>query len=182
MGLKQFFSGETLVLIAPLPVADCVDRLRGAMTNGGGSFPAAPVSGIVHNDWLQVCKVLPKGTKNSFQTFLRATLTAEGSSTRLTCHSGMHPLVAVFTLFWFALVLVFALGFTFLSLHPRDDIDIPDPAFIVPLMMLPMGIGLVFFARHHARAERQFLLDFLRDTIGARPAPETIRAESVIQR
>jgi hypothetical protein len=168
MGLKQWLTGETIVLTSPLPIAVCVDRLRGAMADGVGSFPAAPVRGAVDENWLQLVKVLQKGSQNSFQTYLRATLRGESSTTRLACRIGPHPLVIVFTLIWLAFALAIAIVSTLLGLKSQVTGGAIQFGLVIPFLMIPMGIAILGFGRFMARNERQFLLDFLRDTIEAR--------------
>ena len=167
--LKAWLGYETDLLISPLPIDECVGRLRAAVIgDGSAAFGQEGVIGKVGENSLRVRKGLRMGMHNSFQTYLRATLESEGTSTRLTCHFGLHRFVAVFMLFWFGLVLIFAVGFMVVGLRSIEAVDVPGVAFVVPLMMVPMGVGLVGVCRRMARGERQFLLDFLRETIDAR--------------
>ena len=165
MGLRRWLGYETDLLISPLPLEACMTQLKGAAAEDG-----VVVAAIGANS-LRLRKRLEEESHNSFQTYLRATLHSEGNATRLNCRFGPHPFVMVFMVFWFLLALGIAAAILVISSSGTDAGEIPSIAAMMPFMMAPMGIVVVAIGRRFARGERQYLLDFLSDTIAARPAP-----------
>jgi len=184
MGLRRWMGYETDLLISPLPLEECISRLRDAVVeDGGATFGQECVVGTVGEDSLRLRKALQEGNHNSFQTYLRATLESQGMSTRLTCCFGPHPFVAVFTVFWLFLALAIAVAIVIINAGASDAGGIPSPVVLIPFMLAPMGIVVVALGRRFARGERQYLLDFLGDTIEVRPAPASAGGGvSVVQR
>jgi hypothetical protein len=177
--LKQWLRYETADLVSPLPPAQCVERLRAALDEDG-----APVLGNVGTASLRLRKVLGENVHNSFQTYLRATLDAAGAGTRLNCRFGPHPFVVAFMLFWFLAVLGFLVGFSIFFAGSVGDPMARGMTTIIPIFMFVFGIGMVTFGRHWSRDEARFLLEFLQQTIAARPVTlgKAAPSESVVQR
>ena len=95
--------------------------------------------------------------------------------TYLRCRFGLHPIVAIFFGVWFAIVGLFvsAAVLTFIvevgvrhTLTPAQA----GPGLIFILGMLVFGIALLAAGKHLARDERGYLIDFLRQTLAAKPA------------
>jgi len=171
--LKRWLGYETKVLVSPLPRTDCAARLRALTQSEWTLFGSSPVIGRVGDSTLKLRKRPPAMMHNSFQTYLRGALTDEGASTRLTCRFGLHSFVAVFMVFWFGMLWVFAsIGLVAWLNHPAD-FSFLILGLVGPLVMTTFGIGLVAFCRYLARDEQRFLLDLLRDTIRAEEAPPT---------
>jgi hypothetical protein len=170
--LRRWLGYETDVLISPLPIDECVSRLRAVVTEEG-------VIGEVGENTLRLRKALAEGAYNSFQTYLRATLESERMSTRLICRFGPHPFVAVFMVFWVCLALAIAVAILIINSPASDPGDMTG-IFVAaaPFVMIPMGIAMAVGGRHIARGERPFLLDFLRKTIDARQRPQSDAARS----
>ena len=179
MGLKSCLGYARDELIAPLSPEECVTRLNDKV---GGMFGDSPVVGSVGTRSLRLRKRL-HNANNSFQTYLRATLNGEGKATRLSCRFGPHPAVVAFMLFW--LVFATAIGIAFVSLGGQaEGGDVPMAVRFMPFLMLPFGIALFIGGRYWARHERQFLLDFLHETLDARllSTSTTTRAAPMIER
>ena len=125
-----------------------------------------------------------EGAHNSFQTYIFAKLSSEGTSTRLTCRCGMHPFGIIFMTVWFSGVGAGAIGSLVLGLRHYANGTMPSVAGLVPWGMVVFGIVLVRVGRRMARGEREFLMDFLRQTIKARPdvSRSTVRVGSVVRR
>jgi hypothetical protein len=163
-------ASESLDLISPLPRDECVRRLQVATDRWWALFGSRPLVGHVGESFLRVRKRIGYG--NSFQCRLSATLEDEGSRTRLRCRLGMHPSVTLFMAFWFCgVVLIGAevLVSTAAALLRGDASAQAWMGIIGPFGMLAFGVALVAFGRFLARNEREFLLNFLRATIDARP-------------
>src|SRR5262245_47446254 len=95
MGLMRWLGYQTDELISPLSIIECTDRLRSATQSEWTIFGTRSVVGKVGEKSFRLRKRL-KMSRNSFQTYLFAKLSSEGTSTRLTCQFGMHPFVLVF--------------------------------------------------------------------------------------
>lgn len=178
MALKQWFGSETVVLNSSLPIDECVGRLRAAVVEKG-------VTGKIDENALSLRKALPDGVHNSFQTYLRAELETEGSMTRVTCRLGPHRFVVAFLVFWVCLALAIASAILWINLPALNAGDASSAISVaIPFMMMPMGVAVAVGGRRFARGERQFLLDFLRETIEARliTAATAARTVSVVQR
>jgi len=170
--LKSWLGYNTDILRSPLPMPECLDRLRAAIEDEEGD---SRVVGKVVAQSLRLRKRLPEESHNSFQTYLNATVEPDGAATRLVCRFGPHPLVIVFVLFW-CLSLV---GVT-VAIKLVAAPDLPAAALAVPVIMALMAVAIVGGGRRFARDERGFLLDFLRETIDARSL--AARVESVVRR
>jgi len=167
-------------LISPRPLEECVARLQEAV---GGMFDNGPVIGRVDERSLRIRKRL-QNAKNSFQTFLHATLERNGGATRISCRFGPHPLVLGFMVFWLVSAAAIGIAFWTLGLPSANGGQIPIIVRVMPFLMMPMGLAMVFIGRYWARHERQFLLDFLRETVEAKPqqATSSARTAPVIER
>jgi hypothetical protein len=86
----------------------------------------------------------------------------------------MHPLVRIFNAVWFGGVALFggtlflATGLNALSGKSGDTRE-TLLGMIIALVMLSFGIGVVRLGRYLARNDPQFLMDFLIQTLDARP-------------
>ena len=183
MNMLRWLGYETHILLSSLPVAECVRRLRAAVAGDGlGASGKSLVLGTVGAHSLRLHKRLSGGSYNSFQTYLSGQLIGEGETTRLTCRSGMHWFILLFMALWLSPFVAITLLLLFLNLR---DLSMPDlETYFVPLLFMLLGVGLLGIGRFMARGERQFLLDFLYETIGARAqsAFENPQTEPVVQR
>lgn len=179
----RWLSFTTDELVSPLSLAECTAQLRAVVQSEWMIFGSSKVVGHVGEKSFRLRKRLHR-MRNSFQTYLFAKLTSEGASTRLTCRSGPHPFVIVFMIIWFGGVTAGAVGTLGVGLRQAGSGTMPSAFLLIPWAMVVFGIGLVGVGRRMARGERQFLLDFLRETIAAQPsAPHrTTKSESVVQR
>jgi hypothetical protein len=110
------------------------------------------------------------GYRNSFQTFMFGTTTAEGRGTRIVARTGMHPFAAVFMTVWLSVV---ALAAT-IGVSAAIGAEAGDPVqallLLVPLGMFGFGIALVGIGRWIARNERARLIEFLERTVDGKRA------------
>src|SRR4051812_21410120 len=99
-------NSNRIELIAPLPPAECASRLkavidteRSALFSFAGLFGSRPVVGRVTESSLRLRKRI--GYRNSFQSFLTATMRPEAGGTLISGDVAMHPFVRVFMFVWF---------------------------------------------------------------------------------
>jgi hypothetical protein len=168
MGLIRWLGYQTDDLVSPLSIIECTDRLRSAIQSEWAISGTSRVVGKVGEKSFRLRKRLEK-SHNSFQTYLFARLSNEGTSTRLTCKFGMHPFVVVFMFVWLSGVTAAAIGSLVFGLRQYFDGTMPSLGVLVPWGLALFGIVLVRVGRGMARGERKFLMDFLRETVKAQP-------------
>jgi len=148
-------------LHSPIPPERCADVLRAAIVNdwkweglGSGKRVAGSVNGTSVK--------LRKRTlyNNSFRTYLYASLAPEGSGSRVSVRSGVHPMAIVFMTIWFGVSLT---PFAVELLSPRGTL--PLAVLAMPLM----GVAFVTVGRLFSYGDRAYLLDFLATTLRAAP-------------
>lgn len=182
MGLIRWLGYQTDELVSPLSIIECINRLRSATQSEWAIFGTSPVVGKVGEKSFRLRKRL-KMSHNSFQTHLSASLSSEGTSTRVTCRFGMHPFVVIFMIVWLGAVTGGAIGSLVFGLRHSNG-TMPSAAGLVPWGLALFGIVLVGVGRGMARGEREFLMDFLRQTVEARPdmSRSRMRVETVVRR
>ena len=156
-------------------------RLRGTVRSEWALFGRGAVVGRVGDSSFSMRKRLPAFFHNSFQTQVTCRMESEGGATRLHARFGLHFFAAVLMAIWFGfLAATMLISIAFSLDHGTTSI----PAFFISLApvaaMLLLLSGIVAFCRFLARNDRQFLLDFLKDTIQAREIPE--RADATVER
>lgn len=164
--------GKPVSLITNLQRTVCVERLREAVDGSLVPFGKKPVIGSVGDRKAMLRKRL-RG-RNSFQTCLRVVFADTPSGTRLDCRGGMHPAVIGFMTIWLGGVALFG-GAVFLSsviaLTGAAESEIPPAiGLAAPPALLLFGLLLMLGGRGAARTEETFLLDFVGETLEARPA------------
>lgn len=105
--------------------------------------------------------------RNSFQTFLTGRLFDEGSSTRIQCRAGMHPVVIAFMTIWFSFLGLMQLAIISSPLRPGEQLIWSLAPFA---LMVAFGTSLIAVGRWLARNELRGLVAFLEETIDASPA------------
>jgi hypothetical protein len=167
-GPERMPAGGRIELLSPLSREVCAARLRDAVDSGWRIFGGKPAIGRVDESSFRIRKRLGATFHNSFQTYLTGRLESDGSGTRVQCRFGMHPFVRGFMALWFAMLLAFTAAGIMMGAHGSAR-GFPLVGIIGPAIMAVFGVGLVFFGRFFARNEQRFLLDFLAQTIEARP-------------
>ena len=147
-------------LTSPLAHDEIVRRLGAAIDSDWALFGSKSVVGRVDKTSFRLRQRIRY--RNSFQTFLFGTMTADGRSTRLDCRVGMHPMVAGFIALW--LFAVSGLLVAALASVPADETVL---LIAIPAGMFVFGIGLVLLGRWLARNEQRQLVAFLEQTIEA---------------
>jgi hypothetical protein len=170
----------TFNLISPLPVRECVRRLRAATDGEWAMAGSKTVLGWVGEKSLR----LRKRTyyRNSSQVWLSGKFAEENGHTRLRCTAGLHPFVRTFLEYWVAAVLLGGgliffrtakelLGGYILSPHLSPLAPLPPNLWlgiIVPPVLLGFGIILLIFGDYPSSDEPRFLIEFVARTIEAR--------------
>jgi hypothetical protein len=156
-------------LLSPLPYDECMRRIREEVDRW--PFGARPMVGSLREGRIRVRQRI--GYRNSFQTALTATFTAEGRNTRIRCRFGMHPFVTIFMIYWLSMVAWFGLhALSTTGVAPINPAQNGAAAIfaLMPLLMFCFGLGLMGFGRYLARDEQAFLTDLLITKLDARPA------------
>jgi hypothetical protein len=157
-------------LVSPLPLRECVRRLRAA-TDGiwaiGGS---KPVQGTVRDTSIRLRKRIDY--RNSMQCWLSATCVEDNGRTRLSCVVGLHPFVHRFLEIWIGAVLVIsgAVLAKMIRLWLGAGL-LPQDLWLgvgFPLVMAVFAALLLWFGDYLVRDEPEFLVEFLERTIDAR--------------
>lgn len=163
---------DRVTLISVLSRAECLDRLRAVTGESlfGRSLSDRPLAGRISDTSIRVRK-RSEWMANPIQIYLSGKMTEDGAGTRIACRFGWHPLVFLFTVIWFGFAMVIGglvllaalLGTAFLG--PSES---GSALLRGPMLVLGGGVAFVLLGLFRASGERQFLLDFLRDTIDAR--------------
>ncbi len=140
------------------------------MDNPFTIFGGRPVIGRIAGTKLRARKRI--WYRNSFQTQLTADLAEQAGQTTIRCRFSMHPLVTAFMAVWFGGVVLTGSGTLVMSLVALAYAQSGAPpgtwlGILIPTVMLVFAVGLLRFGRYLARDEQQFLLAFVRDTLGA---------------
>lgn len=139
----------------------------------------SPVLGSVGETQFKIHTPSPPLVRNSFKTYLYGHVAPLPNGTQVTCRIGLARAVTVFMVFWFAFLVVFIVVAAGANLSGTKDARALF-MLVLPFGMACFGVGLVWIGRRKARAERPFLLDFLRETIKAQavspPASGAIEA------
>ncbi|MDZ4775386.1 MAG: hypothetical protein SGJ23_01200 [Alphaproteobacteria bacterium] len=113
--------------------------------------------------------------RNSFQTRLSLDFLPGARGCSLKCSIGPPISVVVFLMFlvfWFSGVVLIGgtITLTAMLAPERIESDLPTPVIaLFPLVMLGFGVGLVSLGRWLARDEERFLIEFLCETLEAKP-------------
>ncbi len=143
-------------LVSPLSLTECRRLLRSEMD---GPFAFRGKRPLIGWSWGTNWSVLKRiRGRNSFQTMLWATMTERNGQTHIYCRLHVSPFVVLFMAIWFG---IFAHGLYFAPPHPVSS-------RVLLMAMILFGIGLVSLGLYLARGERQFLIDFLCETLKAK--------------
>lgn len=157
-------------LTSQLSPEQCVERLRASVDAPFDFFGSKEVVGSIRAGAFAGQKRI--GYRNDFQTVVTAKFYPMGRATTVSCKFGMSRWVTAFMTFWLGGVSIIGV---FLILNGLLDQGAPLDsrlAFIFgPTIMLGGAYLLLRFGRWLARDERQFLIDFLCETLQAQPIP-----------
>ena len=162
-------------LISPLPLRECVRRLRAETDRGWAIAGTKPVLGTVGDASIR----LRQRTyyRHSSPCWLAGELVEEDGKTRLHCRIGLHPFFRRFLEFWVAGV--FIVGGVFFERALRSIWEITDAGpwppelwlgLVAPPLLLGCGVVLLIFGDQISSEEPRFLVEFLERVIEAREA------------
>ncbi len=169
---------STVDMVAPHTPVQCASLLRAAIDSEWSaaitllpSASAKPVVGKASESKLRLRKRI--GYRNSFQSYLRASMQRSAEGTVISGTVGMNPLVPVIMGIWFAAVILIggAAFFRTVSSMLSGASNLQQNAWIGivgPLTMVTFGVGIVGGGLYGARDEARFLTDFLATTLHAR--------------
>jgi len=160
----------TFDLISPLPLRECVRRLRAATDSGWAMAGSKPVLGSVGHKSMRLRQRIYN--RNSVTCWLSGKFVEEDGQTRLHCTLGLYPFVRVILEYWTGAVLVGG-GFIFVRTI-RTFLSGPDPlppnlwlGVAIPLVMLGFGVVLLTLGDYLTGDEPRFLIEFVERTIDA---------------
>jgi hypothetical protein len=142
-----------------LSLEECLARLGDAIDSPSFFGASRSVVGRAGSASRRISKRLRYGS-NAFQSHLTARLQPAPGETILVGKVGLHPIVITVMSLWF--------GGLILMSGALIAADVNSPAWLSPLLMVALGMGVVAFGRYLARGDSQFLLDFLCQTLDAR--------------
>jgi hypothetical protein len=176
--LQLLSQKESLTLYSPHPPSVCmarrltlaIHRQSSALFSFGSILSTKSVAGQVALDSLKLRKRI--NYRNSFQTFLIATMKPHEKGTLIQGDFVLHPLVRAFGVFWFGGVVIIGgcmlilTIFSYVFGFPHHD----DHAWLMligPPAMLLFDVLLLKVGRYSAKGEAQFLSEFLIELLDA---------------
>ena len=164
----------TFDLISPLPLAECIRRLRAATDSGFAIAGSKPVLGAVGDTSITLRR--RSFYRHSAQYWLSGQFVETGGETRLHCTVGMHPFMRTLLDYWVGAVMLGG-GYVFLRavrMFFAAHGALPDPwpdTLWLGLVLLPLflgfGIVLLVFGDQLSPDEPRFLVEFVARTIDA---------------
>src|SRR5689334_14799044 len=139
-------------LISPFPRSECVRRLSDKVRPGNS------VTGRVNDSKFRLHKVI--NYRNSFQTYANGSMADDGQGgTRIRCRFGLHPFIMGFMIVWLVGASIACL--TVLAAGTGN----------MGIVLFPLGgAAILLFGRAIARAEEEFLANYLQNLLEARPS------------
>jgi len=161
-------------LHSPYPPVALAERLKAALPATMTSGAPAQVTGYGTEARMTLWSHRPNFA-NSFKSVLSATIEADDGGSRIEGRLGPHTVTRMFLWFWMGLVVMFGLGGLPILIFARLPLVMALPMLGIPVAMLAMA-GLIWrIGRRSAREDEARILDFLRETIDARPFAATAR-------
>jgi hypothetical protein len=158
----------TFDLISPLPIAECIRRLRAATDSSFAMAGSKPVLGMVRETAIQLRR--RSYYRHGSQCWLSGKFTEDRGRTRLHCTAGMHPFVRVFLGYWVACIFVGGGAIFVHTLRTIGGAQDPLPqnlwlGLIVPPLLLGFGLVLLVIGNTNFGDDPRFLVEFVARTI-----------------
>jgi hypothetical protein len=165
-------ASEIIHLVSPHTPAECARRLR-LLTDPRRPRGRNPLIGTVGETALRLRRRVDY--RSSFQIHLFARLLPQASGTLLECRFRLNPLAVAFLVTWFTFVIIglmvgFAVAFDLFDVAPEPARPL-WPAAIIPVLMAAFAFIWLRMAQRMALDDEEFMLEFLRFSIDAQPAP-----------
>jgi hypothetical protein len=160
----------TFDLISPLPLAECIRRLRVATDRGFAIAGDKPVLGFVGETAIRLRR--RNYYRHTSQCWLSGQLVEEGGHTLLHCTVGMHPFMRTLLEYWVGAVMLGG-GYVFVravKLFFAVSGPVPDYLWLglaAPPLFLGFGVVLLLFGDQLSQDEPRFLVEFVERTIEA---------------
>jgi hypothetical protein len=166
--LARWYGIEHITLLSPLGRDECVCLLQQAVQSDRAWFGKRKAAvGRVNATSLRIRKTVGWRDSTSWQPWLSGSIKEVRAGTRFDCRLGVTwgtvaSLPAILLLVW-----LMCAGLV------KEDIDSigrgeAPVGILVPLIFTACGIGAQIQDRAKARGHRQFLLDFMNETVRAR--------------
>jgi len=158
----------TFDLVSPLPLVECIRRLRAATDSSFAIAGSKPVLGTVRETEIRLRR--RSYYRHGSQCWLSGKFTEENGGTRLHCTVGMHPFVRSFLEYWVACIFLGG-GWVFVrTLRTVWETQGPLPhnfwlGLVVPPLLLGFGAVLLAFGDHNFGSDPRFLVEFVARTI-----------------
>jgi hypothetical protein len=158
----------TFDLVSPLPLAECVCRLRAATDSSFAIAGSKPVLGTVRETGIRLRR--RSYYRHGSQCWLSGKFTEENGGTRLHFTVGMHPFVRTFLEYWVACIFLGGGWVLVRTLRALWAAQAPLPqhlwlGLVVPPMLLGFGVVLLMSGGHNFGSDPRFLLEFVARTI-----------------
>ena len=155
-------------LHSPYPPVALAERLKAALPPTMTAGSASQVTGYGTEARMTLWSHRPNFA-NSFKSVLSASVEADGAGSAITGRLGPHVVTRMFLWFWMGLVVMFGLGGLPILIFARLPLVIALPMLAIPVAMLAMAGLIWWIGRRSAREDEARILDFLAQTIDARP-------------
>jgi hypothetical protein len=161
----------TFDLVSPLPLDECVRRLRAATDGGWAIAGQKPVLGAVGDNSIRLRK--RSYYRHSSQCWLSGKFVEADGQTWLHCTAGLHPVVRVILEYWVACMLLGGGAVFVRSLHVMWAGHEPLPqnlwlGILIPPLLFGFGALLLAIGDRPSGDEPRFLLEFVARTIDAK--------------
>lgn len=158
----------TFDLVSPLPLAECIHRLRAATDGGFAMAGSKPVLGTVRETAVRLRR--RSYYRHGSQCWLSGKFIEEAGRTQLHCTVGMHPFVRVFLKYWVACIFVGGGAIFVHTLRTFWQAQDPLPqnlwlGFVVPPLLLGFGVVLLVVGEYGFGSDPRFLVEFVARTI-----------------
>jgi hypothetical protein len=158
----------TFDLVSPLPLAECVRRLRAETDSSFAVGGSKPVLGAVRETGIRLRR--RSYYRHGSQCWLSGKFTEESGCTWLHCTAGVHPLVRTFLEYWVACIFVGggAIFVHTLRMFWAAHDPLPQNLWLglaVPPLLLGFGVVLLVVGNTNFGNDPRFLVEFVARTI-----------------
>jgi hypothetical protein len=158
----------TFDLVSPLPLAECIRRLRAATDSSFAIAGGKPVLGTVGETGIRLRR--RSYYRHTSQCWLSGKFTEANGRTRLHCTVGMHPLVRILLKYWVVCIFVGGGAIFMHALRTLWAAQDPLPqslwlGLVVPPLLLGFGVVLLVCGSANFGDDPRFLVEFVARTI-----------------
>jgi hypothetical protein len=158
-------------LVSPLPLAECVRRLRAATDGRWAIAGTKPVLGFVGDTSIRLRR---RTEYRQGSCWVAAEFAEEFGWTRLYGRTGLHPMLRAVLEIWIGGVLVIggAVLFKTVRMYLNEGVtaEILWLGIVLPLVILGFGVILLVAGEYFPADEPRFLIEFIARTIDGHEA------------